>query len=81
MFADKDYDLLVVSYTEQNDIDIYVRKDYYSNYENQDFKKVIDELNLKSDEAKRTEFYKQAQKILADDAVNVFLFELPKVGI
>jgi peptide/nickel transport system substrate-binding protein len=38
-------------------------------------------LNLTSDEAKRSELYKQAQKILADDAVNGFLFELPKIGI
>ena len=42
---------------------------------------MIEELNLTSDEAKRTELYKQAQKILADDAVNGFLFELPKIGI
>ena len=40
-----------------------------------------DELNLTSDEAKRTELFKQAQKILADDAVNGFLFELPKIGV
>ncbi len=25
--------------------------------------------------------FKQAQKILADDAVNGFLFELPKIGV
>ena len=43
--------------------------------------KVIEELNLTSDETRRTELYKQAQKILADDAVNGFLFELPKIGI
>jgi peptide/nickel transport system substrate-binding protein len=81
VFTDKDYDLSIVSHTEPNDIDIYARKDYYFNYDNPAFNKVIDELNLTSDEAKRTELYKQAQKILADDAVNGFLFELPKVGI
>ena len=37
--------------------------------------------NLTSDEAKRNELYEQAQKILADDAVGGFLFELPKIGI
>jgi len=42
---------------------------------------VIAELNLTSDEAKRDELLKQAQKILADDAVVGFLFELPKVGV
>ena len=81
VFTDKNYDLTIVSHTEPNDIDIYARKDYYFNYDNPAFDKVIEELNLTSDEAKRTELYKQAQKILADDAVNGFLFELPKIGI
>ena len=81
VFKDKDYDLTIVSHTEPNDIDIYARKDYYFNYDNPAFDKVIDELNLTSDDAKRTELYQQAQKILADDAVNGFLFELPKIGV
>ena len=81
VFTDKDYDLSIVSHTEPNDIDIYSRKDYYFNYDNPAFDKVIEELNLTSDDARRTELYHQAQKILADDAVNGFLFELPKIGI
>ena len=81
VFTEKNYDLTIVSHTEPNDIDIYARKDYYFNYDNPAFDKVIEELNHTSDEAKRTELYKQAQKILADDAVNGFLFELPKIGI
>ena len=81
VFTDKDYDLSIVSHTEPNDIDIYSRKDYYFNYDNPAFDKVIEELNLTSDEAKRKELYGQAQKILADDAVVGFLFELPKIGI
>ncbi|MBX3580864.1 MAG: ABC transporter substrate-binding protein [Rhizobiaceae bacterium] len=81
VFTEKDYDLSIVSHTEPNDIDIYARKDYYFNYDNPAFDKVIEELNLTSDEAKRKELYQQGQKILADDAVNGFLFELPKIGI
>ena len=81
VFTDKDYDLTIVSHTEPNDIDIYSRKDYYFKYDNPAFDKIIDELNLTSDEAKRTDLFKQAQKILADDAVNGFLFELPKIGV
>jgi peptide/nickel transport system substrate-binding protein len=81
VFTDKDYDLSIVSHTEPNDIGIYARKDYYFNYDNPAFDKVLDELNLTSDDAKRTALYQQAQKILADDAVNGFLFELPKIGI
>ncbi|NGN39464.1 ABC transporter substrate-binding protein [Mesorhizobium sp. CGMCC 1.15528] len=81
VFTEKDYDMSIVSHTEPNDIDIYSRKDYYFNYDNPAFNKVIEELNLTSDEAKRKELYGQAQKILADDAVVGFLFELPKIGV
>jgi peptide/nickel transport system substrate-binding protein len=81
VFTEKDYDLSIVSHTEPNDIEIYSRKDYYFNYDNPTFDKVIEELNLTTDDAKRNELYGQAQKILADDAVVGFLFELPKIGI
>ncbi|MER8989962.1 ABC transporter substrate-binding protein [Mesorhizobium sp. M0678] len=81
VFTKKDYDLTIVSHTEPNDIDIYSRKDYYFNYDNPAFDKIIDELNLTSDEAKRTTLLGEAQKVLTDDAVVGFLYELPKVGV
>lgn len=81
VFKGKDFDLTIVSHTEPNDIDIYSRKDYYFNYDNPAFDKVIEELKVTSDEAKRKDLLGQAQKILAEDAVVGFLFELPKVGV
>ncbi|RWO87396.1 ABC transporter substrate-binding protein [Mesorhizobium sp.] len=81
VFTKKDYDLTIVSHTEPNDIDIYSREDYYFNYDNPTFDKIIADLNLTSDEAKRVTLLGEAQKILADDAVVGFLYELPKVGV
>jgi peptide/nickel transport system substrate-binding protein len=81
VFTDKDYDLTIISHVEPNDIGIYARKDYYFNYDNPAFDKVMAELDVTADEAKRNELYGQAQKILADDAVNGFLFQLPKIGV
>ncbi len=81
VFKAKDYDLTIVSHTEPNDIGIYARKDYYFQYDNPAFDKVIAELDVTSDQAKRNELYGQAQKILADDAVNGFMFELAKIGV
>ncbi|TJV41929.1 MAG: ABC transporter substrate-binding protein, partial [Mesorhizobium sp.] len=69
VFTRKDYDLTIVSHTEPNDIDIYSRKDYYFNYDNPTFDKIIADLNLTSDEAKRMTLLGEAQKMLADDAV------------
>lgn len=81
VFKGKDYDLTIVSHTEPMDIDIYARDDYYFNYDNPDFKALITELNATSDEAQRTELLHKAQKILNEDAVNGFLFQLAKTGV
>jgi len=81
VFKQKDFDLTIISHTEPNDIDIYSRPGYYFQYENPEFNKLIEELDVTSDDAKRGELYRQAQEILARDAVNGFLFELPKVGV
>ena len=81
VFKGKDYDLTIVSHTEPMDIGIYARDGYYFQYENADFNALIEELNATSDEATRTELLHKAQKMLNDDAVNGFLFQLPKTGV
>ncbi len=81
VFRGKDYDLTIVSHTEPMDIGIYARDDYYFNYHNPAFKKLMKELSATMDEAKRTELLKKAQRMIAEDAVNVFLFQLAKHGV
>ncbi|MCB1463045.1 MAG: ABC transporter substrate-binding protein [Nitratireductor sp.] len=81
VFKGKDYDMTIISHVEPNDIGIYARDDYYFDYHNPKFNEVIAALDKETDQAKRLELLGQAQKILADDAVNGFLFELPKVGV
>ena len=81
VFKGKDYDLTIVSHTEPMDIDIYGRDNYYFNYKSDAFKKIMTELSGTTDPAKRSELLKAAQKRIADDYVNAFLFELPKTGV
>jgi len=81
VFKDKDFDLTIISHTEPNDIDIYSRPDYYFGYKNPAFNAIIAKLDETSDEAQRNDLYRQAQEILARDAVVGFLFQLPKVGV
>jgi peptide/nickel transport system substrate-binding protein len=81
VFTNKDYDLTIVSHTEPNDINIYGREDYYFNYDNPEFDRVMQELEATADEAKRQELYAEAQRIIAEDAVVGFLFQLPKFGV
>lgn len=81
VFRGKDYDLTIVSHTEPNDIGIYAREDYYFQYNNPDFNDIIDKLEVTVEPQKRKELYGGAQALLANDAVNGFLFQLPKIGV
>jgi peptide/nickel transport system substrate-binding protein len=81
VFKGKDYDLSIVSHTEPNDIGIYARDDYYFDYHSDEFNAVMAELDATSDEDARYALLRKAQEIIANDAVNGFLFELPKIGI
>lgn len=81
VFKAKDYDLTIVSHTEPNDIGIYARDDYYFDYHNQAFKDVMAKLDATANEDERYALQRQAQEIIAEDAVNGYLFQLPKIGI
>ena len=81
VFRGGDYDFTIVSHTEPLDIGIYARDDYYFNYDNPEFDTVMEELVGTVDPAARNELLGRAQRIIADDAVNGFLFQLAKHGV
>ena len=81
VFRNKDYDLTIVSHTEPNDINIYARPDYYFQYDSAEFQALMNELTLTADPAKRTDLLHQAQRMIADDYVNGYLFQLAKLGV
>jgi peptide/nickel transport system substrate-binding protein len=81
VFKNKDYELTIVSHTEPMDIGIYARDDYYFNYRSPAFKAVIEELAATMDETRRKELLAEAQRIIAEDSVNAFLFQLAKHGV
>lgn len=76
-----DFDFTIVSHTEPLDIGIYARDDYYFGYKSDAFKAVMDELKGASDPAARKALYGKAQRIITDDAVNVYLFQLARTGV
>jgi peptide/nickel transport system substrate-binding protein len=80
VFKDRNYDFTVVAHTEAFDLDRYAR-DYYWNYNSQAFKDGYAELVKELDPAKRKVQSQKLQKMLADEAVNGFLFELAKIGV
>ncbi len=81
VFRDKQYDLSIVAHVEPNDLDIYARDDYYFNYHNAEYRALYAELSAEQDGEKRLALLRRLQEKLADDAVNGFLFLLPKIGV
>ena len=80
-FRGNDFDLTIVSHTEPQDIGIYAREKYYFNYQSPAFKAVIADLTRSSDPAERNKLLGKAQRIIADDAVNAYMFQLAKLGV
>jgi peptide/nickel transport system substrate-binding protein len=81
VYKNKDYDLSIIAHTEPLDIKIYANPDYYFQYKSEAFRDLIKKVYHAPDEKERDALLKEAQKMLAKDAVNVFLFELPKITL
>jgi peptide/nickel transport system substrate-binding protein len=81
VYTRHDYDMSIVGHAEPLDYDIYARDNYYFGYSNADFKALIAALDDTVDPQRRLEFLQQIQRKLADDAVNGFLFQYPRLDI
>lgn len=81
VFKERNYDLTIVAHTEANDLDRYARDNYYWNYVSPAFKAKWREVVGATDFAKRDQLLKDAQRIIAEDAVNGYLFQLAKIGV
>ena len=81
VFKGKDYDLTIVSHTEPMDIGIYANPDYYFQYDSPAFQETIEMLKSESDPEKRSSLLAKAQRQIADDYVNGYLFQLARTGV
>jgi ABC-type dipeptide/oligopeptide/nickel transport system permease component/ABC-type transport system substrate-binding protein len=81
VFARHDFDMSIVGHAEPMDYDIYARDDYYFGYSSPEFKALIAALDDSIDAGRRLDLLQQIQRKLADDAVNGFLFQYPRLDI
>jgi peptide/nickel transport system substrate-binding protein len=81
VFTRHDFDMSIVGHAEPMDYDIYARDDYYFGYSSADFKALIAALDDSIDPAQRRELLQKIQRKLAEDAVNGFLFQYPRLDI
>ena len=81
VFKGKDFDLTIISHVEPLDIGIYANPEYYFQYDSQAFRDIAAKLAAAPDLADFKAAMGAAQKKIADDCVNAFLFQLPQVGV
>jgi peptide/nickel transport system substrate-binding protein len=77
IYRQADYDMTVMGHAEPFDIGIYADPQYYFRYDNPKLRELIAEADASLDDAERRSGYEQVQRIIADDAVNVFLYNGP----
>ena len=81
VFRGKNFGLTIVSHTEPMDIGIYARPDYYFQYDNPAFQELMATLNTTNDPEARTALMQDAQRMIAADYVNGYLFQLAALGV
>ncbi len=79
-FKNKNFDLSIVSHVEPLDIVIYENTGYYFQYDSADFRALMQTSRTATDSKARSDALKKAQAKISEDAVNGFLFMLPRVS-
>jgi peptide/nickel transport system substrate-binding protein len=74
-FGNKNYDLTIVSHVEPFDLGNYAKADYYWGYQSAKFNELYTRIKTAPRPADRAKLLGDAQRMLADDAANVFLFQ------
>lgn len=81
VYTDHDYDLTIISHVEPMDIGIYANPNYYYQYDSPAYRDIYAKVATAPDLAAYKEALGAAQKKLAEDSVNAFLFQLPNVTV
>lgn len=76
------YDMTIVAHVEPYDYDLYARPDYYFGYRGHAaVAALLDRLKATADPGARRVILQAVQRRIADDAVNGFLFQMPRLSV
>ena len=81
VYKDHNFDLTIISHVEPLDIGIYANPDYYFQYDSPAFRDIFAELEAAPDLDAFKTAIGEAQRKIADDCVNAFLFQLPNIVV
>jgi peptide/nickel transport system substrate-binding protein len=77
----KNFDLTIISHVEPRDLNIYANPDYYFQYDSPKYREIYQKVATTVDPAERIKWIEAAQRQIAADCVNVFLFVLPQATV
>jgi peptide/nickel transport system substrate-binding protein len=77
IFLGGDYDMTIIGHSEPRDIGVYANPDYYYRYDNPRIGELLDEIERTQDEREQTRLFQEIAEIIAEDAVNVWVFSPP----
>ena len=75
------FDLTVISHVEPLDFDKYADPSYYWGYDNKAYRDLFAKYNSTGDSKARLKILGDIQRHLANDSVNVYLFQLPQFAV
>ncbi|HEX2009951.1 MAG TPA: ABC transporter substrate-binding protein, partial [Roseateles sp.] len=75
VYTNRNYDLSIISHVEPFDLGNYAKPGYYWGYESAEFNKLFERINNTPREAERLKLLGEAQRLLARDAVNAYLYQ------
>jgi peptide/nickel transport system substrate-binding protein len=80
VFRGHDYDMSIIGHSEPNDINIYANPEYYFQYNSQAFRDTYETYLRTADADEACGIMEELQRIIANDAVNVWIMELPYIA-
>jgi peptide/nickel transport system substrate-binding protein len=81
IFKKKEYQLTMIGHVEAWDIGIYAKPDYYFQYDSQEFRDAYENALKAPSEEEKAKWFGRCQEIIADDAVNGYLFSAPSLPV
>jgi peptide/nickel transport system substrate-binding protein len=76
------FDLTIISHVEPMDlVTAYANPNYYFHYDSQPFRDLMTKIAKTADEEGKLKLLGDAQRMIATDSVNAFLFQLPQINV
>lgn len=77
IFLGADYDMTIIGHSEPRDINVYADPDYYYQYDNPEVQELLEQAEAAQSDEEEMEAYREIARIIAEDAVNVWVFSPP----